>query len=69
MIKEPIETALERSESNQEPWTLCDICKEGVLLNEAGFDVEMHLCNMCCNHVADREEFFKFNDGVRALSK
>jgi len=68
-MNKPAEKAPNRSAVNYPAWTVCDVCKEGVHLHEAGFEVELHRCNMCGNHVADRAEFFKFNEGVRALSK
>lgn len=69
MINKPAQKASDRDTGNYPAWTVCDVCKEGIHLHEAGFEVELHRCNMCGNHVADRAEFFKLNEGVRALSK
>lgn len=44
-------------------------CKEGVELLQAGYDVQMYLCSTCKREVADAADFFKYQDGVRAMSK
>lgn len=49
-------------------YKLCE-CGHGVLLLQAGYEVELHKCNQCMSEVADADVFFKTNEGVRALSK
>lgn len=69
MINKSAENGQKRTESMKGAWIICDVCNEGVVLEDAGFDVEMHDCNLCGRHVADKADFFKMNEGVRALSK
>ena len=47
---------------------LCS-CGDGVELFQAGYDVKMHICSLCKREVADAAEFFKFQDGVKVMSK
>lgn len=44
-------------------------CGEGVFIHQAGFDCDMHMCAVCRKMVADKTEFFKFQDGVEWMSK
>jgi len=44
-------------------------CGKGVHLHQAGYESELNMCSMCKSMVADKAEFFKFQDGVRAMSK
>lgn len=44
-------------------------CGHGISLHQAGYDAEMYLCGMCKREVADAVDFFKFQDGIRAMSK
>lgn len=56
------------NEEKERGHSICE-CGSGVILHKAGFDIDLHMCAMCKQMVADRDEFFKFNDGVRAMSK
>ncbi len=44
-------------------------CDKGVHLLQAGYEIGLHMCSMCKSMVAYKDEFFKFQDGMRALSK
>lgn len=48
--------------------TVCH-CNQGVHLHQAGYEVTLHMCAMCKSMVADKTEFFKFQDGMKVLSK
>lgn len=39
-------------------YSACKECTSGIHLNEAGFEVETHLCAQCKCYVADADEFF-----------
>ena len=39
-------------------YELCNKCDSGVLLKEAGFDVEMYHCKKCDRFMAYKDEFF-----------
>jgi hypothetical protein len=45
----------------------CKLCTSGILLHQAGYDVDTHYCEHCKRHVADTNEFF--NVPVEAFSK
>jgi len=62
MIPKPTDEEKDRGHS------LC-ACDDGVLLHQAGFDIDLHMCTMCKQMVADRDEFFKLNDGAEVMSK
>ena len=49
-------------------YEICGECKTCVILNEAGFDVEMHICSLCGRHVADKDDFLTV-DAVEIMSK
>ncbi len=49
-------------------YSICN-CGHGVLLLQAGTEIDLHMCAMCKCDVADPDEFFKFQDGMRAMSK
>ena len=38
-------------------WKLCEECRQGVHLLQAGFEVETFRCQRCYLYVADRSEF------------
>lgn len=40
-------------------YSVCKECDKCVCLLEAGFDVNTHVCAICCRDVADADEFFK----------
>lgn len=44
-------------------------CDQGVHLLQAGYEIDLHMCSMCKSMVADKEEFFKFQNGVQAMRK
>lgn len=44
-------------------------CGQGVHLLQAGYEIDLHMCSMCKSMVADKAEFFKYQDGVRTMSK
>ncbi len=50
------------------PYEFCKECDgKCVHLNEAGYDVDMHLCALCKKYVADADDFM--NVDVEILSK
>ena len=49
-------------------YEICGDCKTCVILNESGFDVDMHICALCGRHVADKEDFLMV-DAVEIMSK
>jgi len=50
-------------------YTRCQMCANGVHLNQAGFDVPMYICSLCKCDVADKDDFFNVNLDVEILSK
>jgi len=44
-------------EELQKGYRVCKMCS-GILMLEAGFEVNTTPCAQCCQHVASREEFF-----------
>lgn len=44
-------------------------CKRGIHLRQADYEIDLHMCAMCKCEVADPDVFFKFQDGIRTLSK
>ena len=50
-------------------YELCKDCDSGIHLNEAGFEIETHICSQCKCFVADKDEFFNVNLDVEILSK
>lgn len=63
----PPENPFPVSEQEQ-GYSVC-ACGHGVSLHQSGYDVKMYPCTMCKREVADSVDFFKFQDGLRALSK
>lgn len=63
MINKPSPEELERGFSE------CKECDQGVYMHQAGYEVETHICSLCKCHVADRDEFFKFQTGIEVMSK
>ena len=49
-------------------YSVCKECDKCVCLLEAGFDVNTHVCAICCRDVADADDFL-IADGVEILSK
>lgn len=62
----PENSLLERDEHIG--YTVC-FCGKGIKLHQAGFDVELHMCSMCKEPVADKDEFFKNLTAVEVMSK
>lgn len=44
-------------------------CGHGIHLLNAGFECDLSMCMQCCELVADKTEFFKFQTGTEILSK
>jgi histone acetyltransferase (RNA polymerase elongator complex component) len=42
----------------------CLECKKCLILHQAGFEVDVHMCSLCGQMVADKEGFFKFQTGM-----
>lgn len=57
-----------KNEDIEKGYSICD-CGAGIFLLQAGTEADLHMCSMCKSMVADRDEFFKFEDGVNAISK
>lgn len=49
-------------------YRVCE-CGHGVHLLQAGFEIDLHSCEQCGEHVADKDEFMRLNNGAEILSK
>ena len=49
-------------------YRVCE-CGDGVHLLQSGFEIDLNMCSLCQCEVADTGEFFKFKNGIEALSK
>lgn len=55
-------------QDKEQGYKVCE-CGHGVHLLQAGFEIDLHSCEQCGEHVADKDDFFKINDGSEFLSK
>ena len=39
-------------------YEVCKECDSGVILHQAGFEIELHACAICNRMVSDKDEFF-----------
>lgn len=50
-------------------YSICNDCGDGVHLQQAGYDIDLKMCSMCKQMVADKNEFLNFNRGAEILGK
>lgn len=50
-------------------YSICYDCGDGVHLHRAGYDIDLKMCSMCKQMVADKNEFLSLNRGAEILGK
>lgn len=55
-------------QDKEKGYEVCE-CGKGVMLHQAGFEVNLHMCSLCKQSVADPDEFFRTCHAVEVLSK